>query len=424
MKFRMVTSKNVSALLLAVFLLIPVLGFSQLAPSQTAGLNRDRLTRDLRIMEGILDKLLRGSSSRYGINGHTKGVYLPGYGVVFHTSPQTPSWDRARYVYADQLEHIQELRARVIDEHADMRERIDRHAEVIIEEKVQQVDEALEQAEVLRGEIVGLEESELLDEEDLMEEEWEAIDGYKENLSMFFRNYSSAISQLKPEDHIAVLVNLQDWTIAETDNTFLFAWITRQDVDRYRRNQLDESEFWDRLHFEYNEAEEQINTDIVIMTEILERALETTPFVGIETNNGIYLNGLGALLFLEVPGVFVVTSSSGENVSVVIQENVENAIAYSTGKATNEKKRNDRGMEDIEADLFDLMASYGHTLRLKPDESIILNVDMGGGFFSWADGKKAPSRVMLGLKKRDVDEYNRGVLSLDELKKKLVRQTY
>ena len=431
MKYR--THAFTTGLLLAI-LILPVLASGQAADSQIGPLNRDRLNRDLRIMEGILDKLLHGGGSRYHISGRTKGIYLPGYGVVFHASPQTPSWERARYVFREKLEEIEDLRSRVDEEHADLREEMRRHADVIREERDlearavrEEAKEAFREAEeadrLIRGEI-GIGEPMPEDIDDLIEAEEEAIENYRENLAVFFKNYSSAIGQLRPQDQIAVLVNLEDWEIAESENAYLLASVARQDVDRYRRNQLDESDFYDQIDFNFNESEEPVNLDIMIITEIFERALNVTPFAGIKYNNGVYLDGLGALLFLEVPGLFIVTSSDDNDISIVIHENVENAIAYSTGTVTAEKKKKGLDLEHVEADLFDLMASYGHTLRLKPQESILVSINMGGGFMTWGEEKKSPSRILLSLKKQDVDDYNRGVLTLEALKNKLVRQTY
>ena len=52
---------------------------------QDRTIDQKRLNRDLKIMEGILDKLLRGKSSFWQFDGNTKGLYLDGFGIVFHT---------------------------------------------------------------------------------------------------------------------------------------------------------------------------------------------------------------------------------------------------------------------------------------------------------------------------------------------------
>src|SRR4030042_2815326 len=51
----------------------------------------DRMRHDLRIMEGILNKLLKSGSQR-GIHpgGETKGVYLEDFGIVFQTQDHAP----------------------------------------------------------------------------------------------------------------------------------------------------------------------------------------------------------------------------------------------------------------------------------------------------------------------------------------------
>ena len=78
--------KSISWVLLTLMLLcLTVDGFGQ-----KSSVDQQRLNRDLRIMEGVLSKLLKGKTSYRFFNGHTKAVYLPNFGVVFHTNKERP----------------------------------------------------------------------------------------------------------------------------------------------------------------------------------------------------------------------------------------------------------------------------------------------------------------------------------------------
>ncbi|RMF58404.1 MAG: hypothetical protein D6743_17700, partial [Calditrichaeota bacterium] len=77
--------KMLTAVLVAV---VGLLGTPSFSPGQNAKhIDWQRMTRDLEIMEGVLDQLLDGSYSRWGFErGTTRGVYFAGYGVVFQVN--------------------------------------------------------------------------------------------------------------------------------------------------------------------------------------------------------------------------------------------------------------------------------------------------------------------------------------------------
>ena len=297
------------------------------------------------------------------------------------------------------------------DKMREKREEITEAAEAAVEA------ERLERAE---ADVEVVDEILEVDSEKIIEEERKTLDNLKENIFVFFRNYTSAIGQLKPEDRIAVLINLNDWEMTDNENAFLTAWITREDVNRYRRNQVNASDFRKLIHYQLADSETDIDLDISILSEIFDRAMNTSTFWGKPSNNGIYINGLGALLFMDLPQLNV-TGLGVEDIFMLAGTGKNKTVVVSpTKKGKTEKDY----LKEVEDELFELVASYGHTLRLKPQERIVLDINLGSRSLYYSGNKKDPSRLIFQLKKKDLDDYNSGIISLRALRGKLVRQIY
>ena len=397
------------------------------AVGQTSDFNQERLNRDLRIMEGVLDRLLKGKTYRRYFNGHTRAVYLPNFGVVFHMSQRGPMHHELGFTLRKQFEEVHEMARSAQKEHAELRQRMEEKREDM--QKAFETAEEVEELDVPEEDIDAVDEF-VLDSDKIIEEENKTIDAFKDYIIVFFRNYSPAIGQLRPQDRIAVLINLDDWESVDSENAFLTAWVTKQDVDRYRLNRMRDDEFEKYVHFQRTDSESDIDKDISILSEIFDRAMDTSSFWEESSNNGIYLSGLGALLFMELPSMFF-ASPEGENmISVLVRENNRNAVIYTperrrpNNRKKEKQKTQDEILQEIEDELFELVASYGHTLRIKSQESVIVNVGLGSGLYPLHEEQKTPSRLILQLNKKDLDDYNRGVITLSSLKQKLIRQTY
>jgi hypothetical protein len=262
--------------------------------------------------------------------------------------------------------------------------------------------------------------------EDVIREEKETIERYKESIILFFRNYVSALGQLQPQDRIAVLIRLEDWQSLDSENSFLSAWISKQDIDRYRRNELNDSDFVKRIHFQLTDTETDIDTDITILSEIFDRAMNLSTYWGRLSSSGVYLDGFGALFFMELPNGCLTKDAF----SFVISSDRGNAVAYSINgqkmkaQMDRKKKTEEESLQEVQDTLFEVMASYGHTLRLKPQEWIVLEVNVGGKWFLFDRDRQSPSHLIFKLKKKDLDDYNRSMISLSDLRNKLVQHTY
>ncbi len=402
-----------------IFVLI-MLCWSVSAFTQQNSIDQQRMNKDLRIMEGILDKLLQGNISvYYNVSGRTKAVYLPEFGIVFHIKQSIIFYNiqEARNNYESTLQVLSQK----------LNEQI----------KGLNTNTATElQPEPLKSNQMVLPEiAEALDtySNQKIQEKEEVIEKLKEDIVVFFRNYASAIGQLQSQDKLVVLVDLNNSQPRDSGNDILIGWVLKQDVDRYRQGQIDESDFEKRVHFQFGNSESDINTDIGILLEIFDRAMDSSPYQWNSSNTGVYLEGLGALIFMEVP----LTIPFGR---VFMREENGRSIAYGlNGQRLSEVRdgTEDTGMEEdeyvekIQNELFELIASYGHTLRLQSQEWIILNVNLGNEYprIIFSEGylnyeQKTPSRLILKLKKKDLDDYNRGAITLSSLKGRLVQQTF
>lgn len=393
-----------------------LLFFGALSAAPTK-LDQKRMDRDLRIMEGVLDKLFQGKSDHAFWNGRTKAMHIPDYGIIFYTSRHGPVYygtDLRLERYRDNI--------RIISER--VRDKIQRRARTEAED--QAVSDASEALERINLSVNGEPTTIHIQPEKIIEREKESLESFKQHITVFYESYASAIGQLDPEHRIAVLINLKDWEMTDTESAFLTSWVSKQDIDAFREGRIDAARFEENIHFDLAESESDIDMDIGILTEILHRALHASSH-SMTTNSGLYLSGLGAVLFMEMPGLRIIGSGSDRSYSVIIDDRVNRAISHSYGRHQEDEEEDihteDR-MESIRDELFELIASYGHTLRIRPKDRIILNVNLGGGLLHWGSGSGGPAHLLLQLRKEDIDKYNKGLVSIDELRRLLVSQTF
>ena len=72
----------------------------------------------------------------------------------------------------------------------------------------------------------------------------------------------------------------------------------------------------------------------------------------------------------------------------------------------------------LKDELLDLLVSYGHTIQLKPDEQLILDINRGPqiNFLIQPSGQTTHHRIQ--IKKQDLDDYSNGKLTLNQLKQR------
>jgi hypothetical protein len=387
--------------LAALFLVVLIFAGSAFAQASQK-INWERMQRDLDIMEGVLSKLLRQSSYEWGpIAGHVSGIYFENYGVVFHVEQDGL---RIFTLSAEQLEHsltrLKEITPRPPAAP-------DEEETVVVAPKS------------TAGVIVEADAGKRLEH-------------IQSRTTEFLANYADAIGQLNVASRITVVFDFgesqfQVWPGAsprrEKDKPIAVLEMSalKGDIIEHRRGKLSFDEFQKRLTINHRSDDESMNANLDIMASILETALGRRHREGyylVGKNRGVYLKGLGALFFLSaetnLDAVFAPRVQWGEGKEVV-QVRVPQAEKKSS-------KDSDELLKNFESSLIELIGDYGHTLRnLAPSEQVAAAVNFNS---FWSLGDESVRRLILMVKKPDLDAYNRGNLKLAEFKQKVQVQRY
>lgn len=175
----------------------------------------------------------------------------------------------------------------------------------------------------------------------------------------------------------------------------LEATAKRSDILAHGRGRIDEEAFRARIAFRELAPDAESARRIDIMAGILDRALsrgaDRRRLLHMNTA-GIYLEDLGAIFFTRPASTVRVRF-------------------FRAGEETE-----DTGADRLKADLVEIVADYGHTLRiLKPAEYIVVQVDLSAG----PGVSQGMSRMTVKARKQDVDAYNQRKIGLDEFKKRI-----
>ncbi|MCK5149111.1 hypothetical protein KAR48_20320 [bacterium] len=359
-------------------------------------LDQRKLKRDIRIMEGVLDKILAPKHSNLHFSSSpSKGIYIDGYGFVFFTQntgdfPYIRSTTRINKEWKE-LEIRKRPDTIKAAKAATQHEKAQGKARQLIE--LMQVDEQKARIETDRL--------------------------FKEQIQTFYCDYAPAINQFKKSDKIAVLAQSSGWS-RRNQHGIYNTWMKISDIVDFRQKHITISEFHKRIHFdENNEQLEKLQSDIDILLEILDRAIEPRSQFNISKAHGLYLNGLGALLFINMRGSSFTFSSYGNLQVISGDDNVQYLVNEdkNTEKAEKRKQKNLENQQQYKDEIIELIADYGHTIRLPETESIILSIDMGSTIKIWPNKQQEDSHLTFILSKKDIDSYHEGRMNLADLKK-------
>jgi len=397
------------------------ISYSVFPQEKVHAFDQKRMDRDLRIMEGVIDKLL-SEGSEHHLDGRTKGLYIQDYGIVFHSEKGEPLLeDKYSYRIFMGPKTVNKIKKSTKENGEDEL----KHLGIVLQSDG---DEA--SAEIIENEekLKGIDE---LSDEELKQKEQEALEKIKKQLFSFYKNYVPAIRQLKQDDHIAVLIDFDEWHSIQSESTYLTSWTTMKDVQNFRNHQLTESQLKEKIHFQTGQPESDITTDIGIMLEIFDRGLDGQNRFDHMNKSGVYLNNFGALFFMDIPHLYFLRRGSDKSVMIIAEEYAKKSITYhfEGGKKKDIHKEvleTDRAkdVEKIKDNVFDLLASYGHTLRMPENEWIVLNLNLGENYFLWQPVEKELSHMLIQIRKKDLDDYNAANQSLDSLWKKAIFKKY
>jgi hypothetical protein len=177
------------------------------------------------------------------------------------------------------------------------------------------------------------------------------------------------------------------------------ASVTRGDVLAYTSGKIDDKTFRSRVQFKERKTEPAMERKVDIMAGIMDRVLNDRSenqdtHVSVATK-GFYHKGLGA--------VFIAKPKSG----------VHLIVRHRGGKSQAKVKVRDL----VKDNAIEALADYGHSLRaLEPSEHIVVQVDFSGGHESPG---QAESHLTLKVRKKDVDDYNRGKIDLKKFREQV-----
>jgi hypothetical protein len=354
-----------------------------------------RMNRDLRIMEGILDKLLdQEDLSQMRLPGNSRAIYMSDYGLIFYMKKPLP---------------YKPFMLRVLEENMNL---------LVNQTRMQKQMKEAYPGSFDPNETVSA--SRFADFQKATEKiENEALENIKSGITEFLSNYVASASLLENRDKIAVLVDLDGWRTLAGESGFLTAWIDMQQAEALRQSR-DMKDAGTAMHFKLQSDDRSLTKDIKIMAEIINQALATGPVPRYAATSGLHLNGLGALFFMELyPMSWFGSSDTSFSIIINDRSNAGSGIGFTANIRNSDENAAVSSQSDkITDELFDLMASYGHTLCLEPGEQIIFEVDLGPKLY-FTGPSEEPSAIRMQLSKQDIDDYNHGKMSLKELKRKL-----
>jgi tRNA (Thr-GGU) A37 N-methylase len=172
------------------------------------------------------------------------------------------------------------------------------------------------------------------------------------------------------------------------------ASVKRGDVMAYTSGKIDLNAFRTRVQVKERKTEPAMARKVDIMAGIIDRVLnerseDHESRMAVSTK-GFYHEGLGA--------VFIAKPKSTHRI----------IVRRKTGASKDKVKVQDV----VKANTIEALADYGHALRaLKPTEHIIVQVD-------FSEGQEMPdqgeSQLTLKVRKKHVDDYNRGKINLKQ----------
>ncbi len=362
---------------------ILLLGFgltfiAEVQAQASRALEVERMQRDVEIMEMVLERLLNREAGRVIRLGgaSARGTYVPNFGVLF----QIPNASPFMAVY-------------------EMHERAGR---------------AMGEKKVTAGR--GANAARPAEAEaNLNEELWE-----------FFSRYADAIGQLSDNDRIAVyseggaefsfffeITGEQTRSFTSQPSNF-FAWMTKGDIAALRAGKLSENEFRKRMR---TIKQAQDNADIEIMSGILDKLTATRT----GTAHGLYLQDYGVIFFTEAnfthaaQPVWSTRARARETTPAPAAEayrQIEEALRAARTVDQEREKGWQEEYKKFRGKIAEVFADYGHTLRsLKPEDWLVVTTDFR---FSPQD---QPRGLVCQIKKQQLDSYNAGKISREQLLK-------
>ena len=358
---------------------IMLLGFWDLSDSEIFAqqpVPDQQLLNDIEILETVLDRLISPDKAPLQFFGATnsRGYYLANYGVIFNVN-YSP-FNRAMIsLDLNRTYKIGENNLIYIDTD-------DEHNETTSE----------------------------------FEKELEQL---KKSITRFLGTWASALTELKSDEKIAVIVDFNGWfsnLAHEYDVNLrqLVAAVPISAIKDFRKNNISDKEFALRINFDEIKSSDE---DISILSNVIETGLaheNKNAELGLAGNvKGIHFKGYGVIFFTDI--------SYGANLYTRAWSIYTDAAKKAKERSlriknfSDEQKDMSQNIEKVEQKLINLISNYGHNLRsLQPDEWVEIAINFKG-----MPVKDKYSRSVLKVRKKVIDDYNRDAIKFDDFKKQV-----
>ncbi len=406
---------------------LPANLFSQ-QKGERAGLSR--MERDLDIMESVLDKLFESEPGSGFSHTRTRGIYLPGLGAVFQVASR-------------------EIPIRSIE--------INKRSKTVI---------------IHTREPEGTEPDSTTGEARLQ--------NAMEPIMEFLGTYADAMQALPENENVIVIVlpagyrtmeHLFSLPAAPKSVLGFAVLVRRQDIARYRKGNLSEQQFREKVRVIQLDPETQRQTDLRIFANVLQTAFSGYEAGSFRISRDVgyfYLPEFGAMYSLDAfytggrrYNIFINADQYRESLKMYEKQIAEymKQIKQYQKQVQNYLKTRQKGTEPLPAPpegeeptppisydpsvwlqttlvdsvkaaermlafqkfedrLREYMLNYGRTLRiLQPDQWLVISVRIRSRY------EDLPERMVLQIKKSDLDRYDSRRLSKEAALKR-IRVTY
>ena len=435
----------------AIFALMPLLLFAQIDEKSMQG--------DITILEDVLNDLLSppGSPQQFSC----RGLYLDGYGVIFHVShsgadhfPFIKDFKvDMKLARESQFKAQQELAAALKDQARQKAEQekitreLEKSEEVLaqVNEEMARVEEELAKAnEEMARQNAGMAAAEELQRKfrgkrglaELYEDRpdslsvkkaAELVAGIKNNLTLFFADYARGLSQLPASERITILVNFEDSPVLtgwyekdeKTELQDFSVSLTKSELPALRQGRNPES----TLRFQDAKTNAAVARELEIFTGILSKSVggpaEKAPWSGSGARSMV-VPGYGTIILLSSSSFDLANLEALKEYAAQAAAQAEKKPGLSTGFASPEESWKKK-LPVLKEQIIEQLARYGGSLRsLKADENIMIVLSSRHGFW----GQERTPGISIAARMSDVNKVFNDEMSLQLFKNKLTIREY
>ena len=413
--------------ILNTLLLSIVLGFSfnTLKAQNNREMDRERLVNDLRIMEGIIDKLLSPLGNVYrSSGGGSQGFYLPDYGVIFAVPISRP-FNESLFV-------------------------LPKIAQALLAPIYSGDDEDGNDAYSFSFRF-GASKDDNKRTNRIKEAEKKELERISSKVSDFLGIYVDAIGQLRAKDKIAVYLYNSSNQSAE----HLFH-VLKKDIIEFKSGKIKSKTFKKRIKYSSLLKNDDMSSQIDIMAYIFNTSLKSPSYGGYNFRmpdngvNGLYLDGFGALFIvsrhqfsfannffaiesqlnraneeltiieeLDLFSLDFKTSSAKKATKVKASERKKERILSRKKAFKEEMDEYRKSIEDYKMSFSTLLGNYGHTLRLVNETEWIGVMTTWENSINRDHNSGRNNALIMKVLKKDVDRFNSGRISKEDFFKKI-----